>query len=40
MQTPLAKGDFLELLVLQDSGATVNLVNGLTFQMTWVAPHP
>jgi hypothetical protein len=40
VQTPLAKGDFLELLVLQDSGATVNLVNGLTFQMTWVAPKP
>jgi len=40
VQTVLLKGDFLELLVLQDSGATVNLVNGLAFQMTWVAPRP
>jgi len=37
-QLKLAAGDFLELFVFQDSGASLNTVNGLTTQVVWMNP--
>ena len=36
-QVRLVAGDFLEVSVLQDSGATLNVVNACATQMTWLA---
>jgi len=39
-QFALAAGDFVEVFVLQDSGAPLNVVNACKVQMTWLAPSP
>ena len=39
-QFALAAGDFVEVFVLQDSGAALNVVNACKVQMTWLAPSP
>jgi hypothetical protein len=37
-QLRLAAGDFIELSVFQDSGASLNTVNALTTQVVWMSP--
>jgi hypothetical protein len=37
-QIKLAAGDFIELFVFQDTGATLNVVNACPTQMLWMSP--